>query len=204
MTHSLAPAMTQSLTPTQTSLSLLGITTVSLILALFVRRRIPRLAGSVTARVGALRGTRGGTRTTSRALDAPVRGIDPIGLTRAAFGWAALLLFAVAGVAASGTFIGRFVLWTARTIDSIVGHLPVIGVEIASAGFGLVALWALWKGLHLIGDLLEGRAHHGGADWLVFAGPMLFPLVPGYFGQGATWVYAAVASHVGPVVAHLI
>ncbi len=201
MPQSLAPTMTQSLTPAQTSLSLLGITAVSLILAVFLRRRVPRLANSVTARVGNLRGARGQSRAPGGGQS---RALDPVGLTRAAFGWAALTLFAVAGVAASGTFIGRFVLWCARTVDTLVGHLPVIGVEIASAGFGLVALWALWKGLHLIGDLLEGHAHHGGADWLVFAGPMLFPLVPGYFGQGATWVYAAVASHVGPVVAHLV
>lgn len=201
--HALAPpAMTAGLTPTQTSLSLLGVTVVSLILAVLVRSRVPRAVGSITSRVGALRGPRavgGGGATGGRG-----RTLDPLALVRAAFEWCALLLFAIAGVAATGTFIGRVVLWAARTVDTAVRHLPGIGQQAAGVGFSLVALWALWKGGHLLFDLIEGKAHRGGADWLVFIGPMLFPLVPGYFGQGATWVYAAVASHVGPVVAHLV
>ncbi len=205
------PVMTAGLTPTQTSMSLLGVTAISLALALFLRRRVPGITGSLAARAGSLRGAaRGGRGTASSTGPRTGRstgsgaGIAPLNLVRAAFGWAALLLFAVAGVAATGTFIGQFVLWAARTVDTLVRHLPAVGQDFASAGFGIVAIVALWRGLHLLGDLVEGRAHHGGADALVFLGPMLFPLVPGYFGEGATWVYAGVASHIGPVVAHLV
>lgn len=208
------PAMTAGLTPAQTSASLLGITAVSLILAVVIRRRVPQVAASVTNRVGALRGTLGASRGAGRGRGAAGaspgrgRGMDPVGLARAALGWIALALFAVAGVAASGTFIGGVVLWAARTADTfsrwLIGLFPAAGHTAASLGFSLVAVAALWLGLNLLGDLLEGKAHHGGADLLVFAGPMLFTLVPGVFGQGATWVYANVAAHVGPLVAHWV
>ena len=214
MIHALAPTMSESLTPTQTSISLLGITAVSLILAVIIRRRVPRVAASINNRVGALRGSLGGrgnsrTRGSSATnLGSRSRGMDPIGLARAALGWIALALFAVAGVAASGTFIGQIVLWAAHTADAfsrwLIGLFPSGGHAAASLGFSLVAVAALWLGLNLLGDLIEGKAHHGGADLLVFAGPMLFTLVPGVFGQGATWVYTNVAAHVGPLVAHLV
>jgi hypothetical protein len=219
MTPTLAPTMTQSLTPTQTSASLLGITLVSLILAVIIRRRVPRVAASINNRVNALRGTLGG-KSGSRAgagrgrggvrdtVADQSRGIDPVGLARAALGWIALGLFAVAGVAASGTFIGTIVLWAAHTAETfsrwLIGLFPLGAHTGASLGFSVVAALALWLGLNLLGDLIEGKAHHGGADLLVFCGPMLFTLVPGVFGQGATWVYTVVATHIGPIVAGLV
>lgn len=209
-----APVVTESLTHTQASLSLLGITAVSLALALFIRRRVPRLASSVSGRFGALRGTlrgangRGSTRTPNLTGPAGSGSLNPVALARAGLGWIALLLFALAGVAASGTFIGTVVLWFARTADSLfrwlVGLFPGGAHDVATVGFSAVALIALWIGLHLFADVIEGRAHHGGRDWLVFFGPMLFTLVPGYFGQGAAWLYATVGAHVGPIVAHLM
>jgi hypothetical protein len=123
---------------------------------------------------------------------------------RSALAWCSFILFGVAGVAASGTFIGSFVLWGSRTIESGVRHLPVVGQDITNAGVAIVALYALHRGLHLLGDVLEGRAHQGGADALMFLGPMLFTLVPGYFGEGAAWVYAGMAGHVVPFVQHLV
>jgi len=211
------PAMTTGLTPAQTSVSLLGLTAVSLILALILRRRVPTVAASLNSRATAIRGGLRGRRTTAssrgRGRATPDTGMGnsgakPLDLLRHLAGWTALALFAVAGVAASGTFIGTIVLWCARRADSafhwLVNLFPGAGHQAATLGFSLVAILALWRGLHLLADLIEGKAHHGDADLLVFLGPMLFTLVPGYFGQGATWVYAAVAAHVGPLVAHLV
>ncbi len=212
--HTVAPVVTQGLTHTQTSLSLLGITIVSLTLALFIRRRVPRLASSITGHFTAVRGTLGGRGGTGRAGGLGIgagggRGtLNPVALTRAAAGWAAILLFAVAGVAASGTFIGSIVLWLAHTADSFfrwaISLFPGGGHDAATIGVSIVGLLLLWWGLHLVADLIEGRIHHGGRDWLVFAGPMLFTLVPGYFGQWSATAYAAIGSHVGPIVAHLV
>lgn len=219
MTPTIAPAMTQSLTSAQTSLSLLGITIVSLILALFLRRRVPRLAASVSGWFASMRNQVGGrsSRTgTRRGRGAPrdavaptrQRGIDLAGLARAALGWIAILLFAVAGVAASGTFIGTVVLWFANLANRfamwIAGLFPNGHSEAASIGVSLIGLAILALGVHFVTDLIEGKAHHGGRDWLVFAGPMLFTLVPGYFGQWSATAYAAIGAHVGPIVAHLV
>lgn len=210
-----APVVTQSLSHTATSLSLLGITAVSLALALFIRRRVPRLASNVSGRLAAARGAlssrSGGARNnTTLGIGGNGRGasLNPIVLSRAILGWIALLLFAVAGVAASGTFVGTTVLWVARLTDSlfrwIISLFPGGAHDAATIGFSLVSLLALWLGLHLVADVIEGRAHHGGRDWLVFAGPMLFTLVPGYFGQWSATAYAAIGAHVGPIVAHLV
>lgn len=219
-----APVVAQSLSHTATTMSLLGITIVSLILALFIRRRVPRLAASVSGRIAAVGGTLGGRgagrrpgRTGGRgrgagALAAPTGArapsFNPIALARAALGWIAILLFALAGVAASGTFIGTLVLGTAHLADRffmwIVGLFPNGHTQAGAIGVSIVGLLMLALGLHLAFEVVEGNAHHGGRDWLVFAGPMLFTMVPGYFGQWSATVYAAIGSHVGPIVAHLV
>lgn len=213
------PVVTQSLSHTATSLSLLGITIVSLILATFIRRRVPRLASSITGRFATMRGTLGGrgARTGSgrgRGSAAALGGGSRAGslnlgaLARAALGWVAVLLFAVAGIAASGTFIGSTVLWLAHTADRfvawLIGLFPGGHQDAATIGVSIVSLLILYWGLHHFADAIEGRLHHGGRDWLIFAGPMLFTLVPGYFGQWSATAYAAVGSHVGPIVAHVM
>lgn len=183
-----APLANSALTHAQASMSLLGVTVVCLILALFLRRRIPGITSKLER-----------TALVQRAGGA-VKGLRYV---RTALAWCSFALFGVAGVAASGTFIGTFVLWVSRTIETGTHHLPVIGQDIANGGVAIIALVALHKGLHLIGDVLEGKAHQGGADVLMFLGPMVFTLVPGYFGEGAAWVYGSMASHIVPFVQHI-
>jgi hypothetical protein len=201
------PLHTAALTTTQAHWSLFGAMALCLVLAWFLRRRTP----GITASIGRLvpgtredapvaRRTPGTRRTSGRSGHAAARGLH---LLRHAAGWASLALFAVAGVCASGTFIGTCVLWASRTIESLVRHLPVVGQQITGGGALIVAVYALHKGLHLIGDVLEGKAHEGGADLLMFLGPMVFTLVPGYFGEGAAWVYSGMATHIVPLVEHL-
>jgi len=174
----------------------------------FLRRRVPRLVGSINARTSALRGTlggaRGGGRRRTPVRDAAIdrsRSIDPVGLARAALGWAALSLFAVAGVArparsSAPSCCGR------RTppTPSRAGSSPVPRERqgAASLGFSVVAAIFLWLGLNLLGDLIEGKAHQrrrGPARlrWAHAVHPRA-----GLLRQGATWVYTAVATHVGP------
>lgn len=164
-------------------------TVLCLIFALFLRRRTPSITASIERRSLVQRS--GGAVKTLRHV-------------RTALAWCSFLLFGVAGVAASGTFIGSFVLWVSRLIEAGTRHLPVIGQDVTNVGVALIALIALHKGLHLLGDVLEGKAHQGGADVLMFLGPMVFTLVPGYFGEGASWVYAGMASHIVPLVQHLV
>jgi hypothetical protein len=217
--HAAAPIVTQGLTHTQTSLSLLGITIVCLILATFIRRRVPRLAASIAGRFASMRGafgargSRSGSgrgRAAAGTLGAGSRtgSLNLAGLARAALGWIAVILFAVAGVAASGTFIGTTVVWFAHLANSfitlIIGLFPGGHQDAKTIGVSIVALLILLWGMNHYADAIEGRLHHGGRDWLVFSGPMLFTLVPGYFGQWSTTAYAALGSHVGPIVAQLM
>lgn len=177
-----------TLSPSQTAASLLGVTAVCLTLGLIVRRRTPAAASSIEGRP-LVRKNGGAVKTVRHG--------------RALLGWIALALFTIAGIAAQGTFIGRFFLWCTRTIDDFSRHLPWIGRDIAGAGFGIVAVIVLWKAGHLVFDLVEGKAHHGGSDWLMFTAPVLFPLVPGWFGEGATRLFTDLATQVGPYVSHL-
>lgn len=189
----MTPPHTASLTPTQTSWSLLGITIVTVMIATALRMRVPAIASSLQRRPG-LRGSTGFSTLLRHVTGA--------------LAWAAFLLYALAGVAAAGTFIGRFVLWLSHLIDrwfnNLAGMLPGIGPDLANLGVGVITLVVFWRGLHLLGNFLEGRAHHGGEDGLVFLGPVLFPLVPGWFGIGAAHVYAWLSAHVGTVAAHLL
>ena len=191
MNHPQAAAMpaTAALTHTQTSMSLLGLTAVCLVLAFFLRRRTPGITASIERR---------------SLMQRSGSAVKTLRHARTTLAWASFILFGLAGIAASGTFIGTWVLWGSHTMESLVSHLPLVGQQITGAGFLLVGLFALHKGLHLVGDVLEGKAHQGGADMLMVLGPMVFTMVPGYFGEGAAWVYAGIAAHVGPVVANLV
>jgi hypothetical protein len=184
-----APLAASGLTHFQASASLFGLMVVCLVLALFLRRRTPGITASIERRSLVQRS--GGAVKTLRHV-------------RTALAWCSFLLFGVAGVAASGTFVGTCVLWASHTVEGLAGHLPVLGQQIIGGGALLLGLVFLHKGLHLLGDVLEGKAHQGGADMLMFLGPMVFTLVPGYFGEGAAWVYAGMANHIVPVVQHLV
>lgn len=182
------PLAASGLSHSVASVSLLGVTALCLVLALFLRRRTPGITASIER------------RSLVQRSGTAVKGLRH---TRTALAWCSFLLFAVAGVAAAGTFIGTAVLWGSHQVQHVVDLLPVKGQLGVNAGLLIVGLYFLHRGLHLIGDVLEGKAHQGGADWLVFLGPMVFTLVPGYFGEGAAWVYGAVGTHLLPLVQHV-
>lgn len=182
------PLHDAALTATQAHVSLLGATALCLIFAFFLRRRAAGITSSIERR-GLVRRSNGAVKTVRHS--------------RTVLEWAAFLLFAAAGVCASGTFVGSLVLWFARQVQHLFDLLPVKGQLGVNAGLLIVGLFFLHKGLHLLGDVLEGKAHQGGADWLAFLGPMVFTLVPGYFGEGAAWVYSGMATHIVPLVEHL-
>lgn len=186
-----------ALTPAQTTWSLLGITLGFVILATVLRMR----SVSATSRLQRSRGLR-------RFKTIPTL----FGWLRTIFAWAAFLLYALAGITATGTFIGRLILWCSRTLNSwflgAARFLPSSTyrdiANIAVGGLGVLALVVFYKGLHFGFDLLEGKAHHGGADGLVFLGPSLFPLVPGWFGEGAAHAYGWLGAHVDAVAGHVL
>jgi hypothetical protein len=186
-----------ALTPAQTTWSLLGITLAFLIVATVLRMR------SVAATSSLQR-----SRSLRRFKAIPTL----LGHLRTVLAWAAFLLYAMAGITATGTFIGRLALWCSHTLNSwflwFAHFLPSNTYQdianIAVGGLGIVALVVFYKGLHFGFDLLEGKAHHGGADGLVFLGPSLFPLVPGWFGEGAARAYGWLGAHVDTVSAHLL
>lgn len=182
------PEMQMGLNGAETTVSLLGATAVCLILGIILRKRVPAAASSIERRP-LVQKFGGGPKAVRHG--------------RALLGWVALALFIVAGIAAEGTFIGRLFLWVDRTIDDGARHLPWIGQDIAGAAFSVVGAVVLWRAGHLVFDLLEGRAHHGGSDWVVFLAPTLFPLLPGFPGQWSTSLFTSLATHVGPFVAHL-
>lgn len=152
---------------------LYSVVAFTLVIGLVLRKRASRAVNSVKG----------------RSLVQKSKGADT-GLTHThtVLEWIALLCFAVAGIAASGTIINTAVLWAAHTVNDLTHHVP-LPILIA---LNVVVIIVLWKSLHLFFDVIEGKAHHGSVDWWVFLGPMLFPLIGGPFGQFWTWVYTEV------------
>jgi hypothetical protein len=188
-----------ALTPAQTTWSLQGITLGFIILATVLRMR------SVAA-TSSLQRNRALRRSKSAGI--------VLGHVQGGLAWAAFLLYALAGITATGTFIGRLILWCSHTINSLflwLAHfLPssayqdIANLAVGVGSLGLLAFLVFYKGLHFGFDLLEGKAHHGNADGLVFLGPSLFTLVPGWFGQGAATAYGWLGAHVDAVSGRIL
>ncbi len=188
-----------ALTPAQTTWSLLGVTLAFIILATVLRMR----SVAATSSLQRSRGLR-------RFKFLP----KLLGWLRTILAWAAFLLYALAGVAATGTFIGRLVLWCSRSLNSwflwAAHFLPsntyreIANLAVGVGGIGILVFVVFYKGLHFGFDLLEGKAHHGAADGLVFLGPSLFPLVPGWFGEGAAAAYGWLGAHVDAVSGRIL
>jgi hypothetical protein len=180
------------ITATFTSLSgwaLIGFTIIVLMLATLLRTRSKSTVGSIKK-----------WRLINKSKGAK-RGLD---MTHTLLAITALLLFAVAGIAAAGTPIDTAVTWASHTINTWFGHLPKIGRWITEGGISIVGLVNAWKFAKLVPDVIEGKAHQGEADLLVFAGPMLLPLIPGLIGQFWARIYSFVGAQVGAEVARLL
>jgi hypothetical protein len=169
--------------------ALLGFTVIVLMIASAVRVHSKPVVSAVQSWPGVSK-----SKAAKRGLDG----------THTLLSILALLLFAIAGIAASATPLASAVTWASQHIDAWVSHLPMIGKIIGNLGVGIVAIFALRKGLGLLPDILRGKAHQGEADLLVFAGPMIFPLVPGLFGEFWVRVYNLLGSAIGSHVAHIL
>lgn len=177
MPHSLidaAPTLASQTMPAVSQATVYTVFAVTLAIGILLRARASRAVGSIKRRSLVQRSEVAGATLTH---------------THTFLGWFSLLCFAVAGIASTGTIVGTWVLWGAKAITDATHHVPLPALVLIN----VVGIYVLWKAGHLFFDLVEGKAHHGGSDWLVFLGPTIFPLVPGLFGRFWTWVYTLIA-----------